>query len=362
MTNPAIAKGVIPSLDGLRAVAIAIVFAGHAGLSSAIPGGLGVTIFFFLSGFLITTLLVREHARYGSISFPAFFARRVLRLMPPLLATLLAAGLIVRAGIAEGALNPNTIFSQIFFYYNYFAVYGDADGSIRGFGILWSLSVEEHFYLIWPFMFLLIARGRLDIRHVILLLILIPAWRYFRYMYWLDTEWIIYSLTDTRFDSLLYGCLLALLSSGGQAERLFPDERPARFFLLCGGVLAILVSLVLRDPTFRSTLRYSVQGLALMPIFHYAVTRPDLPIFRPLNWGWVRWLGVMSYTFYICHYVIIDVIEDNMSAMPYPVFFLAAGGLALLWSAIVFYGLENPLKPMRSRLTGHAQRRRQAEG
>ena len=91
-------------------------------------------------------------------------------------------------------------------------------------------------------------------------------------------------------------------------------------------------------------------------------TRPDLPIFRPLNWGWVRCLGVMSYTFYICHYVIIDVIEDNLSAMPCPVFFVAACGVALLWSAVVFFGLENPLKPLRSRLAGHTQRCRQAEG
>src|SRR5215813_15558710 len=84
-------KGVIPSLDGLRAISISIVLVSHAGYGSVVPGGLGVTIFFFLSGYLITTLLVDERERSGRIDIGKFYLRRVFRLFPPLVVTLIIA-------------------------------------------------------------------------------------------------------------------------------------------------------------------------------------------------------------------------------------------------------------------------------
>ena len=83
----------IPSLDGLRAVSIAIVVISHAGYT-IIPGSFGVTVFFFLSGFLITTLLRREHEQHGALNYRAFYWRRVWRIFPPMYAALLL-GLIV---------------------------------------------------------------------------------------------------------------------------------------------------------------------------------------------------------------------------------------------------------------------------
>ena len=280
-TVPASApRGVIPSLDGFRFLAVLVVFLGHVGLSSRIPGGFGVTVFFFLSGYLITTLLTREHDRHGRIAFGAFFARRAVRLLPPLLVTLAAAAVLAWFGLVRGDLDPRTFASQILFYYNYYAIYGDAGTSVGGFALLWSLSVEEHFYLIWPALFLFFARDRLRISHLLALLVAILAWRGYRFLAWGDSEWVIYSLTDTRFDSLLYGCLLALLEWRGQARRLFPASTGAAL-ALCGlGLAVILASFLWRDALFRSTLRYSLQGIALMPIFHYAVSRADSPLAR----------------------------------------------------------------------------------
>lgn len=348
-------SGLIPSLDGFRAIAIAIVFSGHVRLLPGIPGGYGVTIFFFLSGFLITSLLVREYERFGSISFPAFFARRILRLLPPLAATLAVGTLLVLAGRVPGDLDIQTFTSQIFFYFNYFHVYGSGGSSVEGTSILWSLSVEEHFYLVWPVLFLAIARGKLGLGFVAAVLVAIPAWRGVRFYFWGDSEWIIYSLTDTRFDSLLYGCLLALLMAQGRAGQLFTQTARARAVWLGAALLVTLTTLALRDPAFRSTLRYSLQGLALMPVFYYAVTRPDLLVFRPLNWGWVRWLGIMSYTFYICHYVVIYLFKSyGLFDSSYALFFGGTLGLSLFWAAMVYYFLERPLVPLRKRLTGHA--------
>lgn len=356
-------NGIIPSLDGFRAIAIAIVFSGHVRLLPGIPGGYGVTIFFFLSGFLITTLLIREYERFGAISFPAFFARRVLRLFPPLAVTLATGTLLVWAGRVPGDLDLQTFISQILFYFNYFYVYGDGGSSVEGTSILWSLSVEEHFYLVWPILFLAIARGKLGLRFIAIVLVVIPVWRAFRFFAWEDSEWIIYSLTDTRFDSLLYGCLLALLIARGWAEKLFPQTTRAQVIYLGGALLLTLATLAARDPAFRSTLRYSLQGITLLPVFYYAVTRPDLRIFRPLNWGWVSWLGVMSYTFYIAHYIIIYFFKSyDLFDSSYPLFLFGTVSLSLLWAAMVHYLLERPLIPLRKRLTGHATARPASPG
>ncbi len=353
MTTPvALSQGQIPSLDGLRAVSILVVFISHLGLETRIPGGFGVTVFFFLSGYLITSLLVREHARYGAVSLKRFYLRRLLRLTPPLLLTLLGAGALVLLGIANGSLDPATLLSQIFFFYNYFALYGPVQ-PIEGLGILWSLSVEEHFYLIWPALFLLVMRGRIGLWHLVALMGAILIWRYVRVLGFGDEEWTIYISTDTRFDSLLFGCLLALLQ-----DRLPGQDtiwhKPLVIYGLLGLALAvILFTFVYRDPVFRSTWRYSLQGIALMPIFYYAVTHPRALVFQPLNWGFVRRIGIWSYTMYLCHYVIIKALEANGIAEGNMLAFAAlAFVLSCLWSELVFRVGEKPLHPWRKKLAG----------
>ncbi len=343
----------IPSLDGIRAVSILIVFAAHAGVSPLIPGGFGVTVFFFLSGYLITTLLCREYDRYGAISLRAFYARRVLRLTPPLLVTLAATAAAAWFGLVDGSFEPDVVASQIFFYFNYYWIYGNHLEGYAGLSILWSLSVEEHFYLIWPLLFIAIARGRIGTHHVLALLALILAWRCVRVLVFGAPEWTIYISTDTRFDSLLYGCLLALMAHNGAAERIFPAGR-ARWLLMAAALAVIFATFLVRDETFRSTLRYSLQGIALMPLFHYAVTRPQEPVFRPLNWAPVRRIGVYSYTLYLVHLVVILAMEHvGMDISNRLVFVPVAAAISLAYAAAVFEFVERPLAPLRKRIKGH---------
>jgi peptidoglycan/LPS O-acetylase OafA/YrhL len=351
--------GQIPSLDGIRAVSIALVFLGHAGVSDLIPGGFGVTVFFFLSGFLITTLLVREQARHGRIALGAFYLRRVLRLGPPILITLVVATLLALPGLAAGDLSPAAYLSQLFFFYNYYGLTEHARSSVDGLGVLWSLSVEEHFYLIWPMLFLGIARGKLGLRAVLALLIGIFIWRVVRVVLFGHDEWTIYTSTDTRMDSLLYGCLLALMhrsvpGGAGLADRFFPEAARLRFGLIAGALAVLVATFVIRDEVFRSTLRYSVQGLALMPLFHYATRRPSDLMFRPLNWAPVRRLGVLSYTIYLCHFVIILALQRNGVGQIGDVSLITAAiVLSCGFAALVNRLAEEPLKPLRARLTGH---------
>ena len=142
----------IPSLNGLRAVSVLLVVSAHAGLSDLIPGGLGVTIFFFLSGYLITTLMLAENEQTGAISIRNFYARRILRLAPPLLITLAIAYSLTYLGFLQGRITLAALVSQLLYFANYYILFFDpnAQSMPGGTGILWSLAVEEHFYIFFP--------------------------------------------------------------------------------------------------------------------------------------------------------------------------------------------------------------------
>ncbi|SRR6056297_2333641 len=347
---PAAGHGHIPSLDGLRAVSIILVFLSHAGLSPLIPGGFGVTVFFFLSGFLITTLMIREYNRSGKLDFGAFYLRRVLRLGPSLFLTILLAIILFIGGISPGNLSIEVLFSQFFFIYNYYSLLPSADEGVRGLGILWSLSVEEHFYMIWPLIFLLIARGRINFTHLVFLLTSILLWRVYRFYVWGDNEWTIYISTDTRFDSLLYGCLLALIIARGRLPIWLANNGVLLFFVIAS--LSLLAATFLwQDPAFRSTFRYSVQGVALMPIFYYAVKRSDYWLFRILNSSVMRLIGVYSYTLYLVHFVILYALwEAGWPDTGPNETIVVAAIISLSWAALVYRFIEQPLHGLRARL------------
>lgn len=348
MSSNIMPRGDIAALDGLRAVSIVIVFAAHAGISAAVPGGFGVTVFFFLSGYLITTLLQREYDRTGGVDLGAFYMRRLLRLGPPILVTLAVGAVLVWAGVFQGEVEWRTLSSQVFFYYNYFAQYGDRH-EIFGTEILWSLSVEEHFYLIWPALFLGIARGWVGLRFLGLLLVASLVWRWVRFSVLGHDELAIYLSSDTRMDGLLYGCLLALMQARGIAGRIMPQGM-ARHLVLLGALVVILASFVLRDDTFRSTLRYSLQGAALMPVFYYAVTRAGDWYFRPLNWAWVRRIGVWSFTIYLCHFgVIIALVDWAVAPLGSIQLFVLAAALSLTFAAVMHAVVEWPVMRLRQK-------------
>ncbi len=346
-----LARGAIPSLDGIRAVSVAIVFFAHAGLSDAIAGGFGVTIFFFLSGFLITTLFIREWHDTGGIHIGKFYIRRFLRLSPPLFFTLGLGYLLVWLGFADGEFDTLAVLSQLFYFHNYYlAAYPDAGSVVVGLQPLWSLSVEEHFYLLFPLIFLLFTRGKVGVMHILALLVAIVLWRYVRWQVLLDTQWTIYISTDTRFDSILFGCLLALLERDGAAGRILPADSRRMTAVLFGAIAVLALSILARDLTFRSTFRYTVQGVALMVVFHYAVTRPGYWLFRPLNFGWVKTIGLYSYSIYLAHYVIIRILQKQGWFEAGGVLFIAAAAVvSIAYAAFLWHVIEAVPRRLRHR-------------
>jgi len=344
----------IPSLDGLRAVAVLIVFVAHAGLSNLIPGNLGVTIFFFLSGFLITTLLRVEYENSATIDLLAFYARRAIRILPPMYIILAAATLLTVAGALEGTISPQALLAQILHWSNYYVISnGWWEGRAPGTWIFWSLAVEEHFYLVFPLLYVGLRRFVPTARRQALCLLGICAavllWR-FALVYGLDAyKEQTYIATDTRIDSILFGCVLAI-AANPVLDRIPLPRWVWTYTLLPAGTVAILLSYVVRDPGFEQTLRYSVQGVALAPIFVVCIRESQTGVFRALNWRPLMFLGVISYTIYLVHPIVLFGVTQWTS---WPGIGQGALGLAVTVAIAVAMHVvvERPLSRLRRRLS-----------
>ncbi|MEO1858024.1 MAG: acyltransferase, partial [Rubritalea sp.] len=294
-------KGYIPSLDGIRTLSILIVIVSHAGFGHVVPGGLGVTTFFFLSGFLITIILMREYERTKTIHYPYFFVRRILRLAPPLFTCLAVAYGLTFIGVSQGGFSWTGILSQTFYLANYHLIFQWPGEVPEGLGILWSLAVEEHFYLFYPVVLLFLMRKFKKNGAAVglaILCVVVLLWRNYLFIIQEVPVDRIYFGTDTRIDSILYGCILALTWNP-------VDAKPSSSFttkelLITGAAGAVFIGTIFyREPIYRETFRYTLQGLCMMPLFYYAINKADHIFFSWLNWGWMRKLGVYSYGMYL---------------------------------------------------------------
>src|SRR5262252_318587 len=158
-------KGFRPDIEGLRAIAILLVVAYHADVPGFSGGFIGVDVFFVLSGYLITGLLVREIERTGTLDLPRFYARRARRLLPAmtlmLLCTMIASAVIhspmEQRGFTSSATATASYMSNLYFMVNTFQ-YGGLAADLNPLLHTWSLSVEEQFYLVWP-LFVMVGMG-----------------------------------------------------------------------------------------------------------------------------------------------------------------------------------------------------------
>lgn len=308
--NAADAPATIPGLDGIRALAVMLVFFAHSGLERFIPGGLGVTIFFVLSGFLITTLMRQEHARTGRIDFRGFYLRRLLRLMPPLVIVVVLAALLAALGLIDGTFTPGGFASALFYLGNYFVIAQDFHGMPAGLGVVWSLAIEEHFYLFYPPLALLLLRARSTGSAALVLAglcVAVLAWRIWLVRQGMSIEYMAMA-TDTRVDAILVGCLLALWRNPWLAPQPMHSGpgRVLRERLVVALCLAtLLLTFIWRDEAFRQTARYTLQSLAIAGLMHAAVARASSRPWRWLNARPLVYLGSISYTVYLSHHLIL---------------------------------------------------------
>jgi peptidoglycan/LPS O-acetylase OafA/YrhL len=279
-------------------VAVLAVMVSHAGFGSFFSARHGVAGFFVLSGFLITWLLLQEHQRYGGVSLRNFYIRRSLRIFPAYYVFLLVS--VCWDIFRNNPESRDLILPGLFYYINYHnAIEGHSNSSL---GHLWSLAVEEQFYLIWPLIFIfLMTKGRdYALKFLLLSCVLVLLWRSYAFSVLnLGTSYV-YNAFDTRFDNLAIGCGLAFLFEKVRF-RLVADRisQHAWMPLLTLGLLAVSSSV--KKPGYEYGPAFTIDAI-LLAVFLIQTMRLSY------GWGWcwlnsrlIVFLGIISYPTYLWH-------------------------------------------------------------
>ena len=336
----------IPALDGLRAIAVFLVIFYHFGFAQ-VPAGLGVLVFFVLSGFLITWLLIKENSDTDAVSLKSFYQRRALRIFP---------GFYVFFSIGLGYLLwkrvpidwPHTL-SAFFYVSNYYQGLRQPIDSFVSH--TWSLAVEEQFYLLWPIIFVLFRNDLRKLTGVVSGLVL-GIWAYRAVLQFGIgvNQAYIYRALDTRFDHLLVGCLLAISLKRRVINSVVRTVCTSRIFP------AITISLLGISVYFeRSTAYRDVFGFIFDPIMvaililqlvHFSAVRP---------WSWInsspmQWLGRISYSLYLYQQVSLHPARRLLARQSVPLQLFGAVAITVVLAALSHYAIERPFLKLKGRL------------
>ena len=350
----------IPALDGLRALAVIAVVIYHMNATALQSGLLGVTIFFVLSGYLITGLLIREWSTTKKINLPQFWLRRVRRLFPAIVFVLL--GTIVLTGVfAPDMLTKlrNDIVAALLFFTNWWYIFQDvsyfeAMGAPSPVTHFWSLAIEEQFYLIWPPLLLLLFSKRVKKRHIQLGLLVAAiasaAAMAILYSPQADPSRVYYG-TDTRAFSLLIGAFLAFefppaRVNGHGRQGFTARDRKIALGVGSAALAGILVMMVAVNG-YSPFLYYG--GIALLSLLAGAliITLADgrSPLARFFALRPLVWIGKLSYSIYLWHYPLLLLMNPRNFTGETPWFAYMGQALVILAvSAISYYVVETPLR------------------
>ncbi len=345
----------IPSLDGVRAFSFFLVFLSHGVFHGKVPGGLGVTTFFFLSGYLITTLLRLEQERHGRISLKQFYLRRSLRILPPMYLAM-AFGIVMYLILKPEMIEWWSLLIQALHLTNYrlFWMEGEA---LKGLDVLWSLAVEEHFYLVFPLLYIAMQKtlsSRMMQAAVMgLICVATLGWRCYLAAHSdltiTDQLQRVSLATDTRLDSLLLGCMLAVCFNPAVDQYRLSTWVSWLLGVLGFGLVA--ASTVMGDLFFRETFRYTLQGVGLIAVFVIIIKHHTVFPFTILNHKWIRHIGVLSYSLYLFHYLVIVGVKMVADGRLHPLLVdLVSFVLSLLIAQGMFVLVERPCARLRKRL------------
>lgn len=353
-------KSYIPALDGLRTLAVFAVVFYHLNLPFSNGGLMGVTIFFVLSGYLITSLLIKEYDRMGSINLGAFWLRRVKRLVPAIILVILTtAALCTLFNHVLLTKLRTLVLPSLFFFNNWWQIfhemsYFEAQGAPSPLTIFWSLSIEEQFYLIWPPLILLLLRlhlKRLTIAKIIFVLATISV-LLMALLYSPDADPSrAYYGTDTRAFSLLIGAGAAFLFPAsalgvkGRAQFEVLSDTQLNIASIVS-FIALIACLMFMDGYSPFVYRGAMLIVSLLSAIVIISVAKDSSWLAPIfSWRPFTWLGERSYGIYLWHYPLILLIVPRNLANNIPIL-LILGLLALIIvvSALSYKFVENPIR------------------
>ncbi len=337
----------IPALDGVRAIAVFLVIFYHFGFEQ-VPGGHGVMMFFVLSGFLITWLLLKENERNGNISLKGFYRRRILRIFPAFYAYwLLVVVLLLAAGKQVPWPHAWSAFFYVSNYYN--ALHHHPENA---FSHTWSLAIEEQFYLLWPMLFILWRRN--PARMTAGLIVLVGAVWIYRAVLCLVfdvNQSYIYSAFDTRLDHLMVGCLLAVLLKRGALKPVWETAcaHPAMPLL----TIALLLASIFLGGAYISRYR-DVFGYAFEPVLIALLIVQFINLSSTPFWSWldssaIRFLGRISYPLYLYQQITLYQARKALASYPVIVQLGAAICLTIVAASISYYVIERPFLKLKDR-------------
>jgi peptidoglycan/LPS O-acetylase OafA/YrhL len=297
----------IPSLDGMRALSILLVVVAHSSQNLSrcirIPLGAyllfahtGVSVFFVISGFLITSLLLKELDATGTIALKRFYLRRAFRIFP---AFYLYLGTIFILTLLGAFRTPLAAF---FFAATYTSnYYLGPGGAFVGLQHIWSLCVEEQFYLLWPAGLVLVGRAR-AVYLALSLILISPMSRLVTYLVLQPQHRaVVDRMFHSSIDTIMFGCLLALLWQNDRFNRLLGVGLNS--WVVAGAMLFLFAVDPLLDIRFRGSysllLGMTLEGISICLIMTHVVSRPEALPGRILNAPILRHVGVISYSLYL---------------------------------------------------------------
>lgn len=347
----------IPSLNGLRAVSIVLVFLAHIADTRGAPdffshfmhfGNLGVKVFFVISGFLITSLLLKEQADTGRVSLKAFYLRRTLRIFPAFYIYIAIMLILMALNIVQASWAD--VLHAVSYTSNYHVdTFVKTDHPLWSweFNHLWSLSVEEQFYLVWPGLFVLLGpRRALVIAGV--MLVVCPVCRYFM---WYQMEAIPTAMTR-RFqavaDALATGCLLA-----GGFNWLGQNRWYARYSSMRLAIIVPIFGLLASQGTdvigrgVYYVIGQTIANVSIALIIDHYVRFPNSIGGRLLNWKPIVFIGTLSYSLYLWQEPFLNSMNEvsDRTAFPQNVVF------AILAALASYYLIERPFLRLKDKST-----------
>lgn len=331
----------LPGLDGIRAIAVLMVVWSHMANFPGFPvfrsssvdfARLGVTVFFVLSGFLITTLLVDERSRKGRISLRDFYLRRTIRIFPA--AYLYIGVVVVFAWLGLATRLPGDLQHAVTYTMNYHHERG------WSLGHLWSLALEEQFYLLWPLIFLLARKGAILV--ALSVVVLAPVVRALAWILWPAERTGIDEEFQYVADSLATGCLLALLVARFGGERI--AGMVPRWMFLAAPAAAVVATFFTDYPSFHLPFGMTLINVGIALSILWVVNRPATVVGCALNSRAAVFVGTISYSLYLWQQLFLNPQLMTMRyAVPIAVVLSFAAAIAS------YYLVEKPLLGLRER-------------